>query len=253
MSRTTCLRLGLACCILWLGAVPGSAAGPARPAGKKGKKEVAMVDALANRNTPPKLVDVGVRRLAQFPDKYDWKEQGRVESALWKITEEPTEELWEELVRRAHDQRYCLTIKDQNESFAQGNQEVGFFCNWLARDWLRAAYAQHLPGDPFHAGFRIYVDIGLGADLKKWREKRAGKQLYELQIEVCEETIRQLAKAAKVSQKEKDRATNKIKREIVTLKRTKRPIFTDHSGGHWVTFRPKDLDGIRRALRRIKK
>src|SRR5437899_2608445 len=117
MIATTRLGLGLVCCILSLGTLPGPAAGavgPARPTndrhgrpgGKERKAVVKMIDALANRNRPPKLVDMDGDRLPLFPDEYDWKEDRRVRSALGKVRAERTAEMWEELVRGIGDERY---------------------------------------------------------------------------------------------------------------------------------------------------
>src|SRR5262249_22557312 len=140
------LHTGLVCCILVLGILQGSARGPVRPAGptkdghgrpeKKGRKKLAMmIDALANRNQPPKLVDDGVGKLPLFPAKYDWKEYKRVMSALGKVNREKTPEMWEELLRRTGDQRYCLTLK-WDEDHALGNRTVGTFCSHFAYNWL---------------------------------------------------------------------------------------------------------------------
>jgi hypothetical protein len=68
----------------------------------------------------------------------------------------------------------------------------------------------------------VQPDVGIRG-LSEWRKKRAEKSLYELQIEVCEEAIKELAEVKRVPQEQRDAARKKIEAEIATLKRTKRP------------------------------
>jgi hypothetical protein len=264
MSTKIRLNLGLVCCILALGTLSGLACGPLEPGlprkgghdwpeKKEGKALMKMIDALANRNPKPKLVDDGVGKLPLFPAKYDWKEQERVLSALGKVSKERTPEMWEVLVQRIGDERYCLTVKDQNEFYAEGNWTVGDFCSDLAHDWLVGVCNRHLPNSPVHEGYPIHVDIGLTGGLEKWRKGRMDKQLYELQIEVCEKTVRQLRKAAKVPQRAKDVSRKKMKAEITILRRTKRPIFTDYSIRYAPPFTARDAMKARVLLQEKEK
>src|SRR5262245_42155494 len=61
-----------------------------------------MVDAIENRNLTPKLVDRfgSPKRVALYPDSYDWTEDERVLDALDRLYQTRTAELWEEMVRR---------------------------------------------------------------------------------------------------------------------------------------------------------
>jgi hypothetical protein len=233
------LSLVLVCCFVARGTLPGSGAGPVTPAAprdneqvrpeKRGEKAVAkMIDALANRNRPPKLVKFEGGRYPLFPAEYDWKEEARVRSALAKVRSERTTEMWEELVRRIGDKRYCLSRKDKEEFFALGNWSVGTFCSMFADEWLVGVCERHLPTSPIKP-YPIHLGLGLRGRLAKWRKQRADKQLYELQIEVGEEMIRELAKTDEVSKHAKERARKKIEAEIANLKRKKRPIFTNFS------------------------
>jgi hypothetical protein len=265
MCATTLLSRGLVCFILALGTLPGLPAGPvnpARPTKKrhgpsktKVRKRVAkMIDGLANRNRPPRLVDFGQgAQLPLFPPKYDWKEFKRVLSALAKVSEERTPEMWEELVQRIDDRRYCLTLKDNSDIYALGHWTVGDFCVTFARNWLLGVCNQHLPSDPKKDGFPINLRIRPTGSWAKWRKERADKQLYELQIEVCEETIRQLAKAAGVPQRDKNRARKKIEAEVATLRRTKRPIFTDYTIDYIGAYTAKEAEEARELLQKDRK
>src|SRR5262249_58899734 len=109
MSVTSILQGGSVCCILLLAISCGPASGPVGPAretnakpmrvdGKQAKALAKMIDALANRNRPPKLVPIEENgpRLPLFPANYDWKEHERVRTALGKVQREKTPEMWEE-------------------------------------------------------------------------------------------------------------------------------------------------------------
>jgi hypothetical protein len=214
-----------------------------------------MINALANLNRPPRLVKTsGGPRLPLFPAKYNWKEDERVRSALAKVVKEMTAEMWEELVCKIDDRRYCLTIKDKFEFHTMGNWTVGEFCVTLARDWLLGVCNQHLPNDPLMDGYKIRLHVGPKGEWRKWRKQRTQKQLYELQIEVCEETIRELAKVTGIPKRVKEEARRKIEQEIAKLTRTKRPIFVEHySPVPIVTYTPEDAKEAREELRKEEK
>jgi hypothetical protein len=205
-----------------------------------------MIDAMANHNTPPKLVDNGIGRLPLYPADYDWKEETRSGIAFSKVYKEKTAAMWEELVRRIDDKHYCVTIKDKNEYYALGNKTVGWFCELWAHDWLCGVCNQHLPRDPRKDGYPLSLNV-IG-NLMEWRKKRADKQLYELQIEVCEETIRQMEGVAGVPQRKKDQARKSIEAEIATLKRTKRPIFTKYTIIPLRSYGTEEAEKIRKEL-----
>lgn len=213
---------------------------------------VHMIDDLANHNKMPKLVKKGVGKLPLYPADYDWKEEKRVALALAKINKERSEELWDELVRRSGDEHYCRTVKDQNEYYAMGNWTVGIFCSILADDWLLGICQQHLPSDPNKDGYRISLDFGIGKSggLRKWRNDRGNKTLYELQINVCEEAIRELTKIPGIPQRNKEGAQKKIEGEIAKLKKLKRAIFTDYSSEPMRCYSEKEAVKIRESLQK---
>jgi hypothetical protein len=189
-----------------------------------------------------------IGELPLFPSGYDWKEQTRVRKAVGKVSLEKTPEMWEELLRNLGDRRYCLTIKDKNRTHPLGNFSVSFFCATWAGDWLVGVCHRHLPRD--RKGYPIALDVPHGG-LKKWRKERAHKKLYELQIEVCQETIKQLAmvKSPWVTQGKKDGAREEIEEEIANLRKRKRPVFTNYSLQPIVCYSSKEAKEIRRLLR----
>src|SRR5262249_27948161 len=134
------------------------------------------------------------------------------------------------------------------EYYTLGNKTVGWFCRMWAHDWLCGVCNQHLPPDPERDGFPLILNI-TGSNLKDWRKKRADKQLYELQIEVCKETIQKLEGVAGIPQHKKNQARKKIESEIATLKRTKRPIFTDYEIIPIRSYGAKQAAKIREKMR----
>lgn len=188
-----------------------------------------MIEDIANRNHPPKLLGKSGERLPLFPSNYDWEEQKRVKSAYARLTT-VTDELWEELVKNANNRKYSLTVKNNTGEFAQDNWTVGDVCRALAYEKLVALCDQHLPLDPNKPGHRIYLDIGVETtNIAEWRIIRSGKPLYQLQIDVCELRLKQLAKAKGISRGEKHAARKKIESEIARLKTKKECIFLESS------------------------
>jgi hypothetical protein len=216
-------------CLLALGCFTLLAAAPPRRATKEGR----MIDALANRNKPPRLVKFRRGRdrdlLPIFPADYDWKEQKRVVAALETVARVRTPEMWEEMLTKVDDDRYCLTVAyhPPNEcGEAEDNYSVGYFCRITVIRQLDDVCRRHLPR---RASRPIIVDLGADeiTDLAAWRRKRKGKALYELQIEVCELYVANLPKVKRkdddeVTALDVNRAIQRIKAEIRTLKKTKR-------------------------------
>ncbi|HEV3255499.1 MAG TPA: hypothetical protein VG013_01340 [Gemmataceae bacterium] len=199
-------------------------------AAKHDQKRVAkLVDDLANRNSAPQLVGHNGNLLPLFPAAYDWKEQKRVQEALRRLENDQTAEVWEEMIKKADDPRYALTFKNNSGVFAEDNRTVGRLCRQVAYDELVGVFRQHLPDNPPDAPEMGEIDLDVGVyqlgNLVEWREKRKDKTLSELQIEVCEQALKELAKAKGVPRHEKVQARKKIKAEIGKLRKTNRPIL----------------------------
>ncbi len=131
-------------------------------------------------------------------------------------------------MKRTGDRHYSETVTSVKTGDAY-IEDVGTICAWLAHSRLIGVFWQHLPLSPFKDGETLSLDVGIG-DLSRWREQRAAKSLYELQIEVCERANKVLAKVEEVPQAEKEQARKKIEAEIVKLKKTKQPVHIQ--GGH---------------------
>jgi hypothetical protein len=202
-------------------AVPGKDKEP-EPARSRA---AAMVDAIINRNKPPKIVKWPgdfPSRAALFPEGYDWKEDLRARKAVVRLMKEETEEVWEEMVRRSRDEHYSGIATDNMCADAE-IRTVGTICERLAYGRLIGAFWKHLPLSPRKEGQLVNLNLGING-LSAWRKQRAGKSLYELQIEVCDKAVLELAKENRIPQAEKDRATNEIKAVVATLKSSKKPV-----------------------------
>lgn len=158
----------------------------------------AMVEALANHNAPPKLVDT--RHFPIFDPKFDWQEDNRV----WEATElliRRAEAAWPELVSHLDDKRYCITLR--SFSGYTYTWTVGDMCGRIISKNLCKAYYQTLQAS-FGArnvnARNVHSRMSLPRiprgtkTLKEWCEDRSKKKLYELQIELCEWAIQELAK-----------------------------------------------------------
>jgi hypothetical protein len=222
------------------------------------KAAAKMLDVLANRNKPPKLVLPSsqkheIRKLAKwvplFPQDYDWKEQDRVVKALNHLRNNMTVDWWEELVRTKDDPRYSLTIISPDTGSAS-NWTVGDFCHFLGymclvdvvrRDW------------PKKRDRRIGLGLGI-RDLTEWRKERMHKSVYELQIELYERALAQLPTVKYISQEQKEATRKKIESAIEKLKRTKQPIFLNYPlFGKASLYTPAKAKRIRKMLAKEKK
>jgi hypothetical protein len=202
----------------------------------RGKKTPAqMVDALANRNKLPKLVKVYVDRLPLFPRDYDWEEEHRVLAALTDISKDTSEGLWEELVRRSDDPRYCLTDMDGGDW--AWNRTVGDVCARLAFLRLAGPVVRHRPPESrsgrvpgLTAGFVYPMTLDVKPGLREWRRTRKDKALYQLQLELCEQALAKLREDRNVPEDLKEAPRKGIEAEAAKLRKTKRPVLEELGG-----------------------
>ncbi len=249
------MRCGLAISSLSLIGAVVFAEGDARQGGKapangqaakRDAKEAAkLVDAIANRNKPPKIVKRRSRfpsELPLFPKDYDWNEEERVYEALSNLYQDESVELWEALVQKANDRRYCITLYSGNTSDAY-IVSVGRICHGLAYGTLCHVFSQHLPSLPPHG---CPIQLGIN-DLSFWREERKDKSFYQLQIEACEIALRKLPKVRVtiLSDQEKVKARKKIEAEMVNLRKTKRPSLAEPGSGFPAAYPRGEAERVR--------
>jgi hypothetical protein len=219
-----------------------------------------MVEAIVNRNKPPAILKLPrgmTTTYPLFPERYDWKEEDRVRGALRKLFKDTSAELWEELLRKRGDPRYCITATSGTNEDSM-IESVGDICAYLAYFRLVHVFERHLPRKeeedlPWEA---IDVDLGI-KDLAEWRKERKDKSLYQLQIEVCERGIRGLAKVKDLPPPKKALVRIKTRGEIRKLRRTKRPVLLKMTPGMGPSglgvFHDKQAKIVREAVRSGKK
>ena len=226
------------------------------------KHATKLVDAIANRNKPPELIGRENRFpevLPLFPEDYDWREDERVFKALKRLWADTSVELWEGLARRhKKDARYCLTVRTAGDNAKI--LSIGDICDSLAYGRLVDVFTWHLPPAPGKESGPIYLDVGIGdKGLAEWRKERANKPLYELQIEVCENALRALAKEKDLEEKEKKVLRKKIEDEIAKLRSTKQPVmrkynwFDDDYRLYTAAQAKEDRQELKREKKRSKK
>lgn len=217
-----------------------------KQAAKRDAKEAAkLIEAIANRNKPPKIAS---RRgylphnVPLFPKDYDWKEEYRVHDAVNKLYKDTSAAMWEALIQRKDDRNYCVVRF--NEYTTDGEiHSVGRICYDLAYDRLCGVVWSHLPKDPDKdAPLRLKTGVG---DLAAWRKDRSDKALYQLQIEVCETALRELAKHKRLAIEAKATLRKKIEDEIAELRKTKRPVVWESHLLH--TYSSQIANRIREA------
>ena len=204
-----------------------------------------MIDAVASRNEEPKLV--GEQRFAYpaFADKFDWKDQKRVQAATWALAQDDSNDLFGRLVEHFQDKRYSATC-ELDECFPL-NFEVGHICEEVALNKLLCPFLLHLePGKTSHYGgptsnfvperspnflpdsvqrtLHYKSPVCRTDELAAWYRARKGKPLYELQIEMCQWAIKTVEDAHGVAKRPKEKFIAAVKKEIESLKKNKKPV-----------------------------
>jgi hypothetical protein len=203
-----------------------------------------MIDSLANRNPAPKLTTVGFTKPI-FPEDFDWNEQARVNRVFIQLRKNESEELWEELIKHLHDERYSLTMMDFNE-FAH-NYSVGDLCYKIAYNRLYAGIEEHRAVNDI--GRPVYLETGI-KNMLEWRKKRARKKLWELQAEVCELALKDIPNAKGISEQARIEMRKKIEAQIDELKKTKKPVFVKFPVDSYDLYKPEAAKRIREKLER---
>jgi hypothetical protein len=223
------------CCLPCLAAVP--------------KLDVrAMVDALANRNPTPK--HEGSRHTPIFDPKFNWEEDARAWKALG-VAIKHAEEIWPELVAHIDDERYCVTYK----SFSGFTYDytVGKACRTIILRNLGYGYFKTVTPTRKQPYLVLETPHFLRDPkvLKSWCAERADKQLYELQIEICEGTAKDLAKPdsrAKADQETKQKWIAAIERAAAGLRKSKKAVLWPGFGAEEIMPYTKDrADGATEA------
>src|SRR5262249_12020311 len=134
------------------------------------RRATEMVDAIVNHNKAPKIVDWPrsahpnppcTSHAALFSEDHDWKEEERVDKAIEALEEDRTKEVWEELVRRIGDRRYCVTVTTVKTGDAY-IRTVGDICRDLAYSRLIGVFWYHLPLVKGKEGQEVNLPLHIG-------------------------------------------------------------------------------------------
>ncbi len=189
----------------------------------------AMIDALSNRvNTAPQILG----KVAEFSEEYDRDEQLRVWKVLRELKQRNGNALWPRLVAHYGDTRYAFTHFNGNGR--TNNTTVGEICKLIGLDAPLHAYLCHSPlSKPNINGKRrrlVRGPFGRRNPSVDWYEKRKTKQLYELQIELCEWSITDPEALEELSSEQRDEFVKKVKEQIETLQETHEAVVNREGG-----------------------
>jgi hypothetical protein len=216
--------------------------GQSKPSADRIRQIDRMIDAMASRNKAPQMVRVSsYDDLAPLVSRdYDWSEQDRVRKAVLVVRADGSDEMWWRLRDHIGDNRYAWTVVFDGD-VQSDNVSVGEICSAITGARLYAAVSRHLKVSGRMPSV-FYLKVASG----KNETKRPSRPLYELQIEACEEAIRQIAsiKATEsigggdyrdpskddshtFTAEEKTQFAKAIREQIKELKRTKKAVVPD--------------------------
>lgn len=188
-------------------------------------KTSTRIEALVNENPEP---SEQLGRALRFSKKYDWKEYERVDRAIDLLVDHIDTD-WREMVAHFDDERYCMTYESMSNKAV--SMSIGQICKELVRGAITQPHVAHLPHSEVIYRKMCFPEELLNTKIDKWCSKRreAGKELYELQIEVCEWAI---AKAQGIIPVAPKRAGDKslgdfiadVEADIGQMKMKKQPI-----------------------------
>ena len=218
-----------------------------------------MVEGLASRNDPPKLVTMADDALVPiYPSKFDWADESRIQSVIGKLWKRDGNELWPHLVQHIDDQRYSFTHSaDEGLEPIAINRSVGWVCRTIAHDHLIRPYMQFVPTEYPVWDYHVvpYKDMSNPEqlkDLKAWYKPRNGKPLYELQIEMCRWAIKQMQSFPQATENEKANFARNVGKQIETLTNGNEALVTGNEPVHeeYDTFTAERAKAIRERYER---
>lgn len=192
-----------------------------------------LIDAVASRNRPPRLVKSGNASFPLFDKDYSWAEQRRVRLALEALMRTKSDELWWRLRANTGDNRYVLTASRGGQV---RNFTLGELCADLVDLRLCLGFTSHLPSVPgrLPASFRPEAEF--------WRQEanwsRQREPLHAMQAALCEVAIRQFAavegtlpgsdgQSHLYTADEKGRCVAALRKQIAVLNETKKALYEE--------------------------
>ncbi len=203
-----------------------------------------LIKALRNRNPSPDISNYSPK----FIKSYDWNEYDRVDKAIIALVGH-AEEAWPELLDHFDERRYCITYETEYGR----NYTVGDICCIIVHQCLIQAYRERI--SPWFSSSKIEYPksekvyrilsrpemLKDARDIRIWCQKRAGKPLYELQIEMCEWAIEKTKVFNDVSDEEREPLIKSIREEIARLRESKKAVpFPGFHGEEFGRYRPPE-------------
>ncbi len=203
-------------------------AGPA-----PGKPLERLIDAMASRNKPPRLVTAGGGTVPFFAADYDWPEQQRVRTAIDAVMRIKSDDLWWRLRASIGDERYVLTATRRGVA---KNFTLGALCCDIVDARLCLGFTGHLPSVPGRLPTTFRPEQEFWRNEAQWARER--RPLFAMQAALCQRAIEQWdavrgtlpgsdGQAHLYTADEKARFVAALKKEIAERKRTKKAVYEE--------------------------
>lgn len=211
---------------------------------------------LVSKNMEPELKEhdtnslrqLGPTKVPLFPTTFDWENQKVVRRSVLRLGKAESDEDWDELLKHLKDDRYCITVYPDyfNNPI---NYSIGKICSELARHRLSDPFLKDRGFDRRDRLVMIDYKSDDMVDLRKWREARRDKKLYQLQLEVGERILDAIKDVKYVTEEWKEKSSNKLKMQLETLARNKTPFETAFGNDSFPTYSAKQAEKIRTLLK----
>ncbi len=193
----------------------------------------ALIDAVASRNKPPKLIALGDATIPLFADDYDWREQQRVRSAIEAVLRTKSDDLWWRLRTHRSDERYVLTA---TRGGVAKNFTLGALCCDIVDARLCLGFTAHLPSVPGRLPGTFRPEQEYWQHEAQWARERT--PLYAMQAALCQRAIEQWAAVQGTSPgsggqahiytaDEKARFVAALKKEIAERNQSKKALYEE--------------------------
>ena len=192
-----------------------------------------LIDAMASRNKPPRLVTVGDATIPLFGEDYDWSEQQRVRTAIDAVMRTKSDDLWWRLRASIGDDRYVLTA---TRGGVAKNFTLGALCCDIVDSRLCLGFTAHLPSVPGRLPATFRPEQEYWRHEAQWARERT--PLYAMQAALCKRAIEQWetvqgtlpgsdGQAHIYTADEKARYVAALKKEIAERNQTKKAVYEE--------------------------
>ena len=192
-----------------------------------------LVDAMASRNKPPRLVTVGGATIPLFGESYDWSEQNRVRTAIDAVVRTKGDDAWWRLRASIGDNRYVLTAA---RGGVAKNFTLGELCSDIVDSRLCLGFTSHLPSVPGRLPATFRPEEEYWRHEAQWVCERT--PLYAMQAALCKRAIAQWktvqgtlpggdGQSHRYTAEEKTRYVAALRKEIADRDGTKKAVYEE--------------------------